>query len=101
MTGNLVPDAKLGAARTVQHVLTMSAKQPKAQKLAEILEQRSELNDLPNVKLHSKKIGPIDREVEVGRWKVIEEELKKRGLPVRGTDNLPGNKERQWLRGVE
>ena len=76
-------------------------KQPKPKKLAEVLEEQSGLSELPNVKLHSKKIGAIDREVVVGRWKVIEEELKKRDLPVTGTANLPGQKERRWLRGIE
>jgi len=100
LTGNLIPDARLGATRTVRHVLTMAYKQPKPKKLAEILEQQR-FAELPNVRLHSKKIGPIDREIELGRWKVIKEELEKRNLPVTGTADLPGHKERKWARGVE
>lgn len=79
----------------------MASKQPKPKKLAEILEERDDLADLPNVRLHSKKVGPIDREIEVGRWKVIKEELEKRDLPVTGTNGMPGHKERKWIRGVE
>ncbi|KND86943.1 hypothetical protein TOPH_08420 [Tolypocladium ophioglossoides CBS 100239] len=99
LTGNLIPDAKLGAARTVKHILTLASKQPKPPKLAQLLSRRSDLQQLPNIKLHSRKIGPIDKEVAVGRWKVIEEELKKRDLPVTGTGGLSKNKERDWLSG--
>ncbi|POR32160.1 Uncharacterized protein TPAR_07610 [Tolypocladium paradoxum] len=99
LTGNLIPDAKLGAARTVKHVLTLASKQPKPPKLAQLLSRRGDLQQLPNIRVHSRKIGPIDKEVAVGRWKVIEEELKKRNLPVTGTGGLSKNKERDWLSG--
>lgn len=71
----------------------------RGKKLAELLEARSDLPNLPNVKVHAKKIGPIDREIAVGRWKVIEEELQKRNLPVMGVGRLGKNKERDWLSG--
>lgn len=32
----------------------------------------------------SRRFTPIDKEKETGRWKVIEEELTRRGLPVTG-----------------
>lgn len=37
-----------------------------------------------NVKISGRKIGPVDREREIGRWKVIEKALEERGLPVLG-----------------
>jgi hypothetical protein len=40
--------------------------------------------ELPNVVLRERRWTPIDREKEVGRWKVIVRELKERGLPVTG-----------------
>ena len=40
---------------------------------------------IPNVTVHPRRQTPIDREKSVGRWKVIEEELVQRGLPVTGT----------------
>lgn len=90
----------------MRHLLTAASKQPKAPKLAELLlgneaQKPSDLADLPNVTVHQSKIGPIDREVQVGRWKVIEAELKKRGLPVTGIDGLAGHKEKKWMRGEE
>lgn len=71
----------------------------RGKKLAEILETQSNLPTLSNVKVHSRKVGPIDKEIAVGRWKVIEEELSKRGLPATGTAGLAKNKERDWLTG--
>ncbi|KAG6215928.1 hypothetical protein E4U50_006747 [Claviceps purpurea] len=98
-TGVLVPDARLGAARTIKHILTLAVKKPTPPKLATLLEERGVFQELPNFKLHSRKLGPIDREIAVGRWKVIEEELQKRNLPVTGTAGLPPNKERQRMEG--
>lgn len=99
LTGNLIPDAKLGAALTIRHLHTLIAKPPKQEKLAAVLSSRGLLAELSNVTLHDRKLTPIDKEVSVGRWKVIEEELTKRGLPVTGTMGLKKNKERQWLSG--
>ncbi|KAH8128931.1 hypothetical protein FP744_10007622 [Trichoderma asperellum] len=99
LTGTLIPDAKLAAANTIKHILTLAARDPKPLKLAQVLEKRNAFNELTNVTVHDRKIGPIDREVSVGRWKVIEEELKKRDLPVTGYGNAGRNKERDWLTG--
>ena len=57
------------------------------------------MQELANVKVHDRRISPIDREVSVGRWKVIEEALTKRGLPVTGTAGMSKNKERAWISG--
>ncbi|OAA50619.1 Ribosomal protein L50, mitochondria [Metarhizium rileyi] len=99
LTGTLIADSKLGAACTVKHVLTLAVKKPQAKKLAELLETRSDIQNLGNVKVHSRKIGPIEKETALGRWKVIEEELTKRGLPITGTGGMSRNKERDWISG--
>ncbi|KAH7175822.1 hypothetical protein EDB81DRAFT_874644 [Dactylonectria macrodidyma] len=101
LTGRLIPDSKLGAARTAQHLLTLTVNPAKrsGKKLAELLATQGDLPALPNVTVHRKKVGAIDKEVAVGRWKVITEELTKRGLPVTGTAGLGKNKERDWLTG--
>jgi hypothetical protein len=85
----------------VKHVLTLASKEPAPTKLVETLEKRSALPTLRNVSLHSRRITPIDKEIAVGRWKVIEEELKKRDLPVTGTAGLKRNKEMDWVLGNE
>ncbi|PTB69183.1 hypothetical protein BBK36DRAFT_1134700 [Trichoderma citrinoviride] len=99
LTGILIPDAKLAAANTAKHILTLAARDPKPLKLAQVLERRNAFADLTNVKVHDRRVGPIDKEVAVGRWKVIEEELKRRDLPVTGYGDAPRNKERDWLTG--
>lgn len=57
---------------------------PKPKKLAQVLSADDRLTTLPNVRLFDRRFTPIDREKEVGRWKVIERELERRGLPVTG-----------------
>ncbi|KAF4447482.1 hypothetical protein F53441_8966 [Fusarium austroafricanum] len=100
LTGHFIPDVKVAAARTPQELITVALTFAKrGKKLAEVLEDQKALFALPNVKVHDKRITPIDREVSVGRWKVIEEELRKRDLPVTGTGKYGKNKERDWLTG--
>jgi hypothetical protein len=82
----------------VKHLLTVASKQPKPTKLAKLLETRQDVSQLQNLKVHGRRVTPIDKEQAVGRWKVIKEELEKRGLPVTGTGGLPGHKERDWIR---
>ena len=45
---------------------------------------RQTLNSIGNVMVLPRRETPVDKEKEVGRWKVIERELKDRGLPVLG-----------------
>jgi hypothetical protein len=91
---------KLAAANTPGELITVALTITKrGKKLAEVLEDQKALFALPNVTVHSRRVTPIDREVSVGRWKVIEEELRKRDLPVTGTGGYGKNKERDWLTG--
>ena len=39
----------------------------------------------PNVAVYATRRTPIHKEKEIGRWKVIEEELLRRDLPVTGS----------------
>lgn len=43
-----------------------------------------QLVGLPNVRVMGRRETPVDKEKVVGRWKVIEAELKRRDLPVLG-----------------
>ncbi|KAK8169649.1 hypothetical protein IWX90DRAFT_485573 [Phyllosticta citrichinensis] len=56
----------------------------KKEKLAETLKNSSRFQKLTNVKIVDRRVTPIDKEKEVGRWKLIEDELLERGLPVTG-----------------
>jgi len=60
------------------------ALQPKPKNVAESLMQEPALTRQSNVTILSRRETPVDKEKEVGRWKVIEKELRSRGLPVLG-----------------
>ena len=49
------------------------------------------LKGLPNLKMMARRYTPVDKEKEVGRWKVIEGELRRRGLPVLGSEKYAEN----------
>lgn len=84
LTGLRIPDSAIKPAKTVQALLAHLIKPPKPRKLAEALSQKEELLTLPNVSVYAKRVTPIDKHKSVGRWKVIEQELSYRGLPVTG-----------------
>jgi len=61
----------------------VQAAQPKPKNIAETLMRKKAMGG--NVMVLPRRETPIDKEKEVGRWKVIERELRARGLPVMGT----------------
>ena len=46
--------------------------------------EKGHLMGQSNVMVAPRRETPVDKEKEVGRWKVIERELRERGLPVLG-----------------
>jgi hypothetical protein len=62
----------------------LQALKPKPKNLAETLATKTDLASLPNVKIMGRRETPVDKEMAVGRWKVIEAELRSKGLPVLG-----------------
>jgi hypothetical protein len=68
----------------VQALLTHLITPPKPRKLVDALKQKEDLLALPNVSVFERRVTPIDKEKSVGRWKIIEQELKRRDLPVTG-----------------
>lgn len=82
LTGRRIPDPDISAISTPTSLLVHLVKKPKPKRVAEALLHSNRVAELPNVQILDKRYGPIDREIEVGRWKVIKEELEKRGLPV-------------------
>ena len=67
--------------------------------LVDEIESSGKLENLPNVKVYGRRVTPIDKEMFVGRWKVIESELKKRGLPVTGHSQYGRTREKAWIMG--
>ena len=77
MTGHTIPDSKLHSIYTAGHLVSYLVKPPPATKVAEAIEQQGELTRLPNVQVYATRRTPVHKHQQVGRWKVIEEELKK------------------------
>jgi hypothetical protein len=83
LTGVRIPDNVIKSSNTAKALLNHLITPPKPKKLVEELNQKHDLVSLPNVTIWSRKITSIDKEQRIGRWKVIEEELKSRNLPVK------------------
>ena len=66
----------------MKDVVDLAVQRPVPKKLADILLQRPDLAALPNIEIFDRRHTPIDKEKEVGRWKIIEQELNRKGLPV-------------------
>ncbi|KAK6586303.1 hypothetical protein PZA11_001360 [Diplocarpon coronariae] len=81
LTGIRIPDSQL-KARTPQQVLRHLIVPPKPRKLVHALKEKEELMTLPNVSIYKKKLTQVDKHKTLGRWKVIKQELKRRGLPA-------------------
>jgi hypothetical protein len=82
LTGIRIPDSAIQPSKTAGNFLSHLIKPPKPRKLAEAIPPQ--LKGLRNVKVSKERVTPIHKEQQVGRWKLIQEELKDRGLPVTG-----------------
>ena len=84
LTGIRVPDPAIQKIDSVSILLAQLHEKPKPKKLAQTLTVNKQLNKLPNVQVLGRRYTPIDREQELGRWKVIVNELRERDLPIKG-----------------
>ena len=84
LTGKRIPDPVIASLNSPKHLLNYLVEKPNPKKLADRLLSRAELTTSPNVQIYDRRYTPVDKEKEVGRWKVIEKELQRRGLPVTG-----------------
>lgn len=84
LTGSRIPDPLIHNLSTTKALFAHLVTKPKPRKLAEFLQLKEELKGLPNLQMMDRRYTPIDREKEVGRWKVIERELQRRDLPITG-----------------
>ena len=83
VTGRRLPDPDIESIKDSKVLLAHLRKKPKPKRLAETLFS-DEVTDLPNVDVRDRRYTFIDKEKEIGRWKVIEQALTERGLPVTG-----------------
>ncbi|KAJ4393539.1 hypothetical protein N0V93_002751 [Gnomoniopsis smithogilvyi] len=101
LTGHAIPDAKLLNVRTMGALLATVVKPEPARKVYEAVQQRGELTKLPNVSMYPKRRTPVDVAKDLGRWKIVEQELQKRGLPVLGSDSVDKFREAEWYHGPQ
>ena len=88
LTGRRIPDPDIAAITSPKSLLVHLVKKPKPKKIAEALLKSNAVVELPNVHVLDKRYGIIHREIEVGRWKVIKEELERRGLSLVGSKTV-------------
>lgn len=84
LTGIRIPDPAIADLTSTKALLGHLVRKPKPKKLADRLIAREELTNLPNLRIMDRRYTPIDKEKDIGRWKIIERELIKRDLPVTG-----------------
>ncbi|OJJ66688.1 hypothetical protein ASPBRDRAFT_137342 [Aspergillus brasiliensis CBS 101740] len=82
LSGHFFPDNIVHQISSVKQAVDYVQGQlnPKPKKLAEILEKNDRLQSLPNIKVFSKRQTRLHRDDEMGRRKIIEAELRSRGL---------------------
>ena len=79
LTGTRIPDPEIASITTSRILLTHLVKKPKPRKLADNLVAGT-VAELPNVQVSKRRYGLIDKEKEVGRWKLIKQELERLDL---------------------
>ncbi|KAI1077935.1 ribosomal subunit 39S-domain-containing protein [Whalleya microplaca] len=100
LTGHLVPDHQLPTLNNVHALLRLVQRPPKPKTLTQEIQKRNQdLLELPNVTVASKRVTRGDKEKAVGRFKLIEEEFKKRDLPLVGHGFVRKSKELSHLKG--
>ena len=82
LTGIQFPDASIKSSNTARSLLNILVTPPKPRKLWEALEQKDDLVDLPNVTIYNGKRTFYAKESDIGRLKVIREELRAKGLEL-------------------
>lgn len=83
LTGKRIPDVKLSNVVTVENLAAVFATKEPPKRLHDTVQLQA-LGDTPNVQVHEKRRTHIHRDKEIGRWKLIKEELSMRGMPTGG-----------------
>ena len=85
LTGHRIPDFTMSKVNTLSDLHSAFKAKEKPKKLSQTPQLQKLKVEIPNVTVHATRRTPIHKEKEVGRWKVIEDELRLRDLPVTGS----------------
>ncbi|KAB8302935.1 hypothetical protein EYC80_006251 [Monilinia laxa] len=80
LTGTRIPDNVINSANTIEKLLQHIITPPKPPTLKEALKQEEVLMSLPNVNVFGRRITVVDKERNIGRLKVIRDELRSREI---------------------
>ncbi len=81
LTGTRIADPVISRLKNAGDIVRHMVKPAPAKRLIDDLAESKEIGKLPNVEMWETRYTEKDRETEIGRWKLIEAELEKRGLP--------------------
>lgn len=79
LTGNRIPDIVINNAKTLSHLLRAFGAKETPAKLRDTRELQ-QLDHVANVQVHRTRRTPVDKDKEIGRWKLIQDELSARDL---------------------
>ncbi|KAF2725064.1 hypothetical protein K431DRAFT_291241 [Polychaeton citri CBS 116435] len=106
LTGRRVSDPILGGATSLRRLKSVYVTRSATKKLAQTRQMKKLHKANPNIRVYATRRSPILKDREVGRWKLMKEELISRGLPVTGSnwvdasEPLPslvyGDKKAKW-----
>ena len=82
LTGARIADPVVPYLNKADELVRHMLKPVPAKRLMDDLAGREEIGKLSNVEMWEKRYTEKDRETEIGRWKLIEAELQRRGLPL-------------------
>ncbi|KAK3653658.1 hypothetical protein LTR56_004513 [Elasticomyces elasticus] len=85
LTGKRLPDPAVSLSTTLAELYNHLHLKDQPKKLAQTPQMQRIKLTAPNVKVFTNRQTPIHKEKEIGRWKIIEEELVRRDLPVTGS----------------
>ncbi|KAF2097891.1 hypothetical protein NA57DRAFT_76691 [Rhizodiscina lignyota] len=85
LTGIRISDATINSCSTPQSLLAALTTTPKDIKVVDSLAEDRRLKGLDNVTIYGQRLTAMDKDQQLGRWKVIEQELERRGLPIFGS----------------
>ena len=75
-TGRRIPDGNINGGSNAGALFSLLMKQKSKAKLAKVVSAEKRL-ELPNVSLNEREVLPEHEDLELGRWKVIRQELEK------------------------